>query len=100
VPTPGLPSACYLCCAPTSASVPVPVAAPARVCPPNPQPSPPYKDFEEIKTNRAAALLDFDANRRRLTDLEQQKALAEAKGKNVGDAAIALDQKIDKYVRR
>ena len=93
---PSLPSACYLCCAPSSASV----SAPARVYPLIPNPSPPYKDFEEIKTNRAASLLDFDANRRRLADLEQQKALAEAKGKNVGDAAIALDQKIDTYVRR
>jgi len=54
-------------------------------------------EFEELKAQRAAALLDFDANRRRLSDLEQQKALAEAKNKNHGDAAIALDQKIDKY---
>ena len=81
---------------------PCPCPCPCPCLPPNPLPLAiyPYKDFEEIKTNRAAALLDFDANRRRLSDLEQQKALAEAKGKNVGDAAIALDQKIDKYVRR
>ena len=54
-------------------------------------------EFEELKTTRNAALLDFDANKRRLADLEQQKALAEAKGKHVGNSAIELDEKIDKY---
>ena len=53
--------------------------------------------FEEMKTNRAAVLLDLDANRRRLSDLEQQKAMAEAEHKHVGDAAIQLDVKIEKY---
>ena len=54
-------------------------------------------EFEEMKQNRADALLDFDSNRRRLGELEQQKLLAEAKHKHQGDAAIALDSKIEKY---
>ena len=57
-------------------------------------------EFEELKEARAAALLDFDSNKRRLTDLEQQKAMAEAKHKHIGDAAISLDSKIEKYQQK
>jgi hypothetical protein len=56
--------------------------------------------FDELKTNRASALLDFDANRRRLSALEKDKVIANANQKHYGDSAIALDAKIEKYIQK
>ena len=52
--------------------------------------------YEKLKAGRSAALLDYDANRRRLTAAKEKRTDNERKGKHVGDVAITDDAKIER----
>ena len=52
--------------------------------------------YEKLKSARNAALLDFDANRRRLPSAKEKRDDAMRKGTHVGDAQITADAKIEK----
>lgn len=53
--------------------------------------------YIKLKAARKDALLDYDANRRRLEGFKDQKKENERKGKHVGEAAITMDAKIERY---
>lgn len=53
--------------------------------------------YIKLKAARKDALLDYDANRRRLDGFKEQKKENERKGKHVGEAAITMDAKIERY---
>ncbi len=52
--------------------------------------------YDKLKGARNAALLDFDANRRRLQAAKEKREDAMRKGTHVGDAQITTDAKIEK----
>ncbi len=52
--------------------------------------------YDKLKAARNAALLDFDANRRRLVAAKEKRDDAMRKGTYVGDAQITGDAKIEK----
>lgn len=53
--------------------------------------------YDKLKAARRDAVLDFDANKRRLDGFKDQKKDNERKGKHVGEQAITHDAKIERY---